>query len=137
MVWLPSTATRLCRPAARPGYANEEQYPQAAQSLRQLADAHAQQDPTFRTSLTYPRLTARSALQALREQGYAEEEWPSPSTMAEVLNRMGYRLRKVVKAKPQKKIKETDAIFDNIKKKMNKPSCLKGSDAGAWIVKAR
>ena len=29
---------------------------------------------------------------------------------------MGYRLRKVVKAKPQKKIKETDAIFDNIKK---------------------
>ena len=26
-------------------------------------------------------------------------------------------MRKVVKAKPQKKIKETDAIFDNIKKK--------------------
>ena len=37
--------------------------------------------------------------------------------MAEVLNRMGFRLRKVVKAKPQKKIKETDAIFDNIKKR--------------------
>ena len=36
--------------------------------------------------------------------------------MAEVLNRMGFRLRKVVKAKPQKKLKETDAIFDNIKK---------------------
>ena len=29
---------------------------------------------------------------------------------------MGFRLRKVVKAKPQKKIKETDAIFDKIKK---------------------
>ena len=29
---------------------------------------------------------------------------------------MGYRLRKVLKAKPQKKIKATDAIFDNIKK---------------------
>ena len=37
--------------------------------------------------------------------------------MAEVFNRMGYRLRKVVKAKPQKKIKETDAIFENIKKR--------------------
>jgi hypothetical protein len=36
--------------------------------------------------------------------------------MAEVLNRMGYRLRKVLKAKPQKKIPETDAIFANIKK---------------------
>jgi Rhodopirellula transposase DDE domain len=37
--------------------------------------------------------------------------------MAEVLNRMGFRLRKVVKAKPQKKRQETDAIFDNIKKR--------------------
>ena len=47
----------------------EEQHPQAAQALRQLADAHAQQDPTFRTSLTYTRLTAQAALQALREEG--------------------------------------------------------------------
>jgi hypothetical protein len=36
--------------------------------------------------------------------------------MAEVLNRLGYRVRKVVKAKPQKKIKETEAIFDTIKR---------------------
>jgi hypothetical protein len=95
----------------------EAQQPQAAAALRRLADAHAQQDPTFRTSLTYTRLTAQAALQALREQGYSEEHLPSPSTMAEVLHRMGFRLRKVVKAKPQKKLKETDAIFDNIKKR--------------------
>jgi hypothetical protein len=99
----------------------EEQHPQVAQALRQLADAHAQQDPTFRTSLTYTRLTVQAALRALREQGYGEDQLPSPSTMAEVLNRMGFRLRKVVKAKPQKRIKETDAIFDNIKKKTSKP----------------
>jgi hypothetical protein len=37
--------------------------------------------------------------------------------MAEVLNRLGYRWRRVVKAKPQKKIKETDAIFEKIKKR--------------------
>jgi DDE family transposase len=40
--------------------------------------------------------------------------------MAEVLKRLGFRLRKVLKAKPQKKIKATDAIFDNIKKKTRK-----------------
>jgi hypothetical protein len=108
----------------------EEQHPQAAQALRHLADAHAQQDPTFRTCLTYTRLTAQAALKALREQGYNEEQLPSPSTMAEVLNRLGYRLRKVVKAKPQKKLKETDAIFDNIKKKMPKPGPRKASNAG-------
>lgn len=115
----------------------EEQHPRAAQALRHLADVHAQQDPTFRTRLTYTRLTAQAALEALRERGYADEELPSPSTMAEVLNRLGYRLRKVVKAKPQKKLKETDAIFDNIKKKMKEPSRRKGSDAGASIVKPR
>lgn len=95
----------------------EERHPQVAEALRQHADAHAQQDPTFRTSFTYTRLTAKAALEGLREQGYREELLPSPSTMAEVLNRMGLRLRKVVKAKPQKKIKETDAIFANIKKR--------------------
>src|SRR6266478_471312 len=47
----------------------EEQHPQVAQALRQLAEAHAQQDPTFRTSLAYTRLTAQAALKALREQG--------------------------------------------------------------------
>src|SRR5207244_9721969 len=83
----------------------EEQHPQVAQALRQLAEAHAQQDPTFRTSLSYTRLTAQAALKALRQQEYGEDQLPSPSTMAEVLNRMGFRLRKVVKAKPQKKIK--------------------------------
>jgi len=99
----------------------EDLYPQVADALRQLADAHAQQDPTFRTSVTYTRLTAQAALKALRAQGYREAQLPSPSTMAAVLNRMGFRLRKVVKAKPQKKLKETDAIFDNIKKKMTTP----------------
>jgi hypothetical protein len=95
----------------------EEHAPEAAAALRQLAEAHAQQDPTFRTTLAYTRLTAKAAGEALRAQGVSEEQLPSPSTMAEVLNRMGYRLRKVIKAKPQKKIKETDAIFDNIKKR--------------------
>jgi hypothetical protein len=69
----------------------EEQHPQVAQALRQLAEAHAQQDPTFRTSLTSTRLTAQAALNALTQQGYREDQLPSPTTMAEVLNRMGFR----------------------------------------------
>ena len=48
--------------------------------------------------------------------------------MAEVLNRLGFRLRKVIKAKPQKKITETDAIFDNIEKKTNKQRHRRGSN---------
>ena len=98
----------------------EDTHPEAAEALSRLAEAHAQQDPTFRTTLAYTRLTAQAALKALRAHGYGADQLPSPSTMAEVLNRMGFRLRKVVKAKPQKKIAATDAIFDNIEKKTSR-----------------
>jgi len=95
----------------------EEQYPEAAAVLRHRADAHAQHDPTFRTPLASTRLTAKAAREALRAQGLPEAHLPSPRTMAAVLNRLGYRLRKVLKAKPQKKIQEPAAIFDQIKKR--------------------
>ena len=107
----------------------EDQHPEVAAVLRQLAEAHAQQDPTFRTTLAYTRLTAKAALDALAARGYSAEQLSSPSTMAEVLNRMGLRLRKVVKAKPQKKIAETDAIFANIEKKTRRPRARPASNA--------
>jgi DDE family transposase len=93
----------------------------AAEDLRRLAEAHAQQAPTFRTTLASTRLTATAALAALRAPGYREDQRPSPSTRAEVLNRRGFRLRKVLKAKPQKKSAETAAIFANMEKKTTKP----------------
>ena len=98
----------------------EDRHPEAAAALRRLAEAHGQQDPTFRPPLAYTRLTAKAAREALRAQGYSETQVPAPSTMAEVLNRLGFRLRKVVKAKPQKKIAETDAIFANMENKPRK-----------------
>jgi len=81
----------------------EERYPEAAASLREIAEAHAQQDPSFLTTIAYTRLTATAAIEQLRSLGYPKEQVPAPSTMALILNRMGYRLRPVVKAKPKKK----------------------------------
>ena len=107
----------------------EDQHPEVAAVLRQLAEAHAQHDPTFRTTLAYTRLTAKAALAALAAQGYSAEHLPSPSTMAAVLNRLGFRLRKVLKAKPQKKIAETEAIFANIEKKIRRPQPHPASNA--------
>ena len=80
----------------------EQKHPEVAQTLWQLACAHSQQDPTFRTSVAYTRLTAAEALKQLRAQGIDEGQLPSVSCMAKILNRNGYRLRKVLKAKPQK-----------------------------------
>ena len=61
----------------------EEHEPEAAEALRQLAEAHAQHDPTVRTTLASTRLTAQAALEALRAHGVSEDRLPSPSPIAE------------------------------------------------------
>jgi hypothetical protein len=83
----------------------EEQQPDAAKILREIAEAHGQQDPTFKTTIAYTRLTATQATLELKQRGYHLEQLPAHSTMAVILNRMGYRLRPVMKAKPQKKLR--------------------------------
>ena len=80
----------------------EEREPSAAAALKQLAEAHAQQEPSFTSSIAFTRLTAAEALRQLKAQGYRDDQLPAASTMAVVLNRLGYRLRKVVKVKPKK-----------------------------------
>ena len=96
----------------------EQQQPQIAEQLRQLAEAHSQQDPTFRTLLAYTRLTAEAALKALKESGYDDAVLPSARSMARILDRMGFRLRPMLKAKPKKKFqKPTPSLKTSHKKK--------------------
>jgi len=104
----------------------EDKHPEVAQTLWALAQAHAQQDPSFRTTLSFTRLTAKEALEQLRAQGFPDSVLPSPSTMAEVLNRNGYRLRPVVKAKPQKKSPKRTPSLTTSRKRIV-PSTLKGT----------
>jgi hypothetical protein len=104
----------------------EEKYPEAAATLGELAEEHAQQAPTLRPTLASTRLTAKAAGEAWRAQGISETPLPSASPRAEVLTRLGYRLRKVSKAKPQKKSPETEAIFANLKKRPGAPSRPRG-----------
>lgn len=115
----------------------EAEHPDVAEALWQLAESHAQHAPTFRTSVASTRLTAQAAREELRAQGDDAAQLPAPSTMAQVLNRLGFRLRKVVTATPQKKLKATDAIFDTIKKKMTTRTKRATSNACVSLVKRR
>ncbi len=82
----------LGAPAALSGRTRwDEQHPQAAQALRQRAEAPAPQDPTFRPSVPSTRRTAHAALNARAEPGDREDPLPSPTTMAAVRNRRGVR----------------------------------------------
>jgi hypothetical protein len=64
----------------------EKKHPEIAGFLRQLAESHAQQDPTFASTIAYTRLTSAEAIKRLKEQGFAEEYLPAPSTMALIVN---------------------------------------------------
>jgi transposase len=94
----------------------EEIHLAAAKYIKKEAENQCQQDKSFTSNIANTRLTAGSAIQALKDEGFSSSEIPSLSVMAKVLNRTGYPLRKMVKHKPFKKIKETDAIFENNKR---------------------
>jgi hypothetical protein len=72
--------------------------------IRSLVDPNSCTHPTFDNTFRYTRMTAKSVIETLvQEKGYKLEELPAESTMRELLGKMGYRLRRVQKTKPQKK----------------------------------
>lgn len=90
--------------SARGNKLTEEKLPHLAQDIRELVDPHSQIDPKFQTRFVYTRLTAKAVRQALIEvKGYRDDELPHQNTIGQILNRLGYRLRRVQKTKPQKK----------------------------------
>ena len=95
----------------------EEKLPQLEQDIRSLAEPESQQDPKFQSPFKYSRMTAKAMRQALIDQkGWKDEELPCEKTIGNILNRLGYRLRRVQKAKPVKKVRQTDAIFENVQR---------------------
>jgi hypothetical protein len=81
-----------------------EKLPNLQADIRSLVDPNSQTHPTFANTFRYTRMTAKAVIEALvREKGYKKEELPALSTMRELLGKMGYRLRRVQKTKPQKK----------------------------------
>jgi Rhodopirellula transposase DDE domain len=102
--------------SARGNHKTEERLPELEADMRALADPESQADPKFQSTFLYTRITAKAMRQALIDQkGWTDEELPHVNTIGEILNRLGYKMRKVQKTKPLKKIPETDAIFDNVR----------------------
>ena len=110
---------------ARGNKKTEVKNPQLEADIIALAEPQSQTDPKFQTLFKYTRITAKGMRIALvTEKGWTDKDLPCEKTIGAILNRLGYCLRRVQKAKPLKKIPETDAIFDKLKK-INKESDLR------------
>lgn len=100
---------------ARGNKKTEVKNPQMEVDIVALAEPQSQTDPKFQTLFKYTRITAKGMRIALIiEKNWTDKDLPCEKTIGTILNRLGYCLRRVQKAKPLKKIPETDAIFDNL-----------------------
>jgi Rhodopirellula transposase DDE domain len=81
----------------------EDQCPVLAEQIRRLAEPTAQADPKFQTTLAYTRITAEAVRNALKTQDDVRDHVPCRQTVGRILNRLGYRLRSVLKARPEKR----------------------------------
>ncbi|RJS72924.1 hypothetical protein CW714_03925 [Methanophagales archaeon] len=81
----------------------EEKIPQLVDDIRAITDPKSQADPIFQTPFVYIRITAKAVRQALiGEKGYTDDELPCENTIGNILNRLGYRLKRIQKTKPLK-----------------------------------
>jgi transposase len=100
---------------ARGNKKTEVKNPQMEVDIVALAEPQSQTDPKFQTLFKYTRITVKGMRIALIiEKNWTDKDLPCEKTIGTILNRLGYCLRRVQKAKPLKKIPETDAIFDNL-----------------------
>ena len=93
----------------------EEHLPLLLKDIQAVVEPQSQTDPTFKTTQLYTRLTAKVVReQLIGQKGYRDEELPTLRTFNTKLNQLNYRLRRVAKSVPLKKIPETDAIFAQV-----------------------
>ena len=83
---------------------SEDVSPQLAEDIRCLVEPESQADPQLRNTFAYTRVTAKSVRQKLiEEKNWDNHSLPQVRTVNNILNRLGYKLRKVDKTKPEKK----------------------------------
>jgi len=113
--------------------------PELLDDIRDLVQDHLQTDPSFQTTRLYCRISGPEVRRQLIEsKGYTDDQLPSVQTVTTKLNALGFRLRKVTKCRPKKKVPQTDAIFANVnathKRVASSPESLRVSlDAKATV----
>lgn len=93
----------------------EIQSPQIETDIREIVEPVAQADPKFQSIFAYTRVTAAAVRTALLERDPARTDVPCRQTVGTILNRLGYRLRTVLKTKPQKKFPRRTRSSPNAK----------------------
>ena len=94
-----------------------ELFPNLLNDLKKIIENDISTDPRFKTEDMYVRLTLDEIRKRLiNNYKYDYCSCPCKSTIATILNGEGYKLAKIKKTKPLKKVPQTDTIFENVAK---------------------
>lgn len=93
----------------------EANLPDLLTDIQEIVDGQSQTDPSFKSTRLYTRISAAEVRrQLVTQKGYKENELPKRRSINDKLRDLGYRPKGVAKCRPQKKIPETDAIFEQL-----------------------
>lgn len=119
--------------SSRGRHKTEEKFPELTAEIQALVEPQSQADPKFRTPLAYTRMTAKAVHEQLTAKA-AQTPRPVPAerTLYDILNRLGYRLRRVRKTKPQKNFPRPTRSSRISSRFMRRPRMIRRRCASRW-----
>ncbi len=117
---------------------SEEKNPELVQEIHAMVEAETQADPKFQTPLAYTRITAKAVHERLVANAAGDgQHVPAERTVHDILNRLGYRLRRVQKTKPQKKSRKPTPSLTTSAKSTRRPHKPRKRSASPWTPKPK
>ena len=126
--------------SARGRHKTEDRFPELAQRIDALVEPESQADPKFQTPFAFTRITAEALHRQLTMQaGTLDDDLPIPAvrTLRDILNRLGYRLRRVRKTKPQKKFPRPTRSSSTCVSFTDRQPVTRKRFASRWIPRPR
>jgi hypothetical protein len=124
--------------SARGRHKTEETSPELIPQIQALVDSESQADPKFQTPRAFTRMTAKAVHQHLEaEAAKTGRPVPAERTVYDILNRLGYRLRRVRKTKPQKNCLRPTPSSTTFGKSTPQPRALQRRCASRSIPRPR
>ncbi len=123
---------------ARGRHTTEEAHPELVERIHALVEPESQADPKFQTPLAYTRLTAKAVHEHLAANAAGTDPFvPAERTVSDMLNRLGYRLRRVRKTVPKKSFRKPTTSSRTCARSTRKPPKIRKHSASPSTPRPR
>lgn len=128
--------------SSRGRHKTEDKFPALTAEIQALVEPESQADPKFQTPLAYTRMTAKAVHeQLMAKASRTPPAVPAERTLYDILNRLGYRLRRATAAGPQdqasKKFPRPTRFSQISSRFMRRPRMIRRRCGSRWTPRPR